>query len=159
MGRRGSVLIWTAIFTIGVAVQTATTYSIVQITIGRFIAGLGVGALSGLSPSLSPTFHVNRSFKSHRASLQRRDGTEIHSWNDARAVSAPDHHWDFLELHHRSWNPYHRKLGILAYPGRLADAMGANFALGYLLFARITVGGFSPMYCTILYLCSVIDDR
>lgn len=46
-GRRGSILIWAAIFTIGVAIQTGTTFSVPQITIGRFIAGLGVGALSG----------------------------------------------------------------------------------------------------------------
>ena len=46
-GRKGSILVWSLIFTIGVAIQTATTFSIVQITIGRFIAGLGVGALSG----------------------------------------------------------------------------------------------------------------
>ncbi|THH32820.1 hypothetical protein EUX98_g1313 [Antrodiella citrinella] len=49
-GRRGSILIWSGIFTIGVAIQTATTFSIVQITIGRFIAGLGVGALSAIVP-------------------------------------------------------------------------------------------------------------
>ncbi|KAF8913162.1 sugar transporter [Gymnopilus junonius] len=48
-GRRGSILIWSAIFTIGVAIQTGTEFSIVQLTIGRFIAGLGVGALSGMS--------------------------------------------------------------------------------------------------------------
>jgi MFS transporter, SP family, sugar:H+ symporter len=41
------MLIWAAIFTVGVAIQTASKFSIVQITIGRFIAGLGVGALSG----------------------------------------------------------------------------------------------------------------
>jgi len=46
-GRRGSIFIWSAIFTVGVVIQTATTDSIVQITIGRFVAGLGVGALSG----------------------------------------------------------------------------------------------------------------
>jgi SP family sugar:H+ symporter-like MFS transporter len=49
-GRRGSILIWAAIFTIGVAIQTGTTFSVVQITIGRFIAGLGVGALSAIVP-------------------------------------------------------------------------------------------------------------
>ncbi|KAF8079163.1 general substrate transporter [Lyophyllum atratum] len=49
-GRRGSILIWTAIFTIGVAIQTGTEFSVVQITIGRFIAGLGVGALSAIVP-------------------------------------------------------------------------------------------------------------
>jgi SP family sugar:H+ symporter-like MFS transporter len=48
-GRRGSILIWAAIFTVGVTVQTGTNFSIVQITIGRFIAGLGVGALSGMA--------------------------------------------------------------------------------------------------------------
>ncbi|KAG6911265.1 hypothetical protein DXG01_002103 [Tephrocybe rancida] len=49
-GRRGSILIWSAIFTVGVAVQTGTTFSIAQFTIGRFIAGLGVGALSAIVP-------------------------------------------------------------------------------------------------------------
>ncbi|KDR85500.1 hypothetical protein GALMADRAFT_218597 [Galerina marginata CBS 339.88] len=45
--------IWSAIFTIGVAVQTGTEFSIVQLTIGRFIAGLGVGALSGMESTRS----------------------------------------------------------------------------------------------------------
>ncbi|CAL1693915.1 unnamed protein product [Somion occarium] len=49
-GRKGSILIWSGIFTIGTAIQTGTTFSIVQITIGRFIAGLGVGALSAIVP-------------------------------------------------------------------------------------------------------------
>jgi SP family sugar:H+ symporter-like MFS transporter len=53
MGRRDSIFVWTIVFTIGVVIQTATTYSIVQITLGRFVAGLGVGALSGLSPLLN----------------------------------------------------------------------------------------------------------
>lgn len=47
-GRKGSIIIWAAIFTVGVAIQTGTEYSIVQITVGRFVAGLGVGAMSGL---------------------------------------------------------------------------------------------------------------
>ncbi|KAL5508401.1 hypothetical protein ACEPAH_6020 [Sanghuangporus vaninii] len=49
-GRKGSILLWSAIFTVGVAVQTGTTFSLVQITIGRFIAGLGIGALSAIVP-------------------------------------------------------------------------------------------------------------
>ncbi|KAI0049845.1 sugar transporter [Auriscalpium vulgare] len=49
-GRRGSIVIWSAIFTVGVVIQTATTFSIVQITFGRFVAGLGVGALSAIVP-------------------------------------------------------------------------------------------------------------
>lgn len=39
-------------FTIGVAIQTGTTYSLVQLVIGRYIAGLGVGSLSGTDLSL-----------------------------------------------------------------------------------------------------------
>ncbi|KAF9535704.1 general substrate transporter [Crepidotus variabilis] len=49
-GRRGSILIWAAIFTVGVAIQTGTEFSVVQLTIGRFVAGLGVGALSAIVP-------------------------------------------------------------------------------------------------------------
>ena len=45
---RGSILIWAVIFTVGVAIQTGTCFSIVQITIGRFISGLGVGAMSDI---------------------------------------------------------------------------------------------------------------
>jgi hypothetical protein len=86
--------------------------------------------------------------KSHRACLQRRDGTEIYSWRDARAISASDHHWPFFELRRRSRDPYHPQLGVLAYPGRLADGVGAHSALGYLLFARITVSGFSLSPCS-----------
>jgi len=50
MGRRGSILIWSAIFTVGVVIQTASSHSIVQISVGRFIAGLGVGAMSAIVP-------------------------------------------------------------------------------------------------------------
>ncbi|EMD31107.1 hypothetical protein CERSUDRAFT_120076 [Gelatoporia subvermispora B] len=49
-GRRGSILIWSGIFTIGTIIQTATINSIAQITVGRFVAGLGVGALSAIVP-------------------------------------------------------------------------------------------------------------
>ncbi|KAG1747556.1 general substrate transporter [Suillus lakei] len=50
LGRRGSILFWSAIFTVGVAIQTGTTYSVVQLVIGRYIAGLGVGSLSAIVP-------------------------------------------------------------------------------------------------------------
>ena len=49
-GRKASILGWSFIFTIGCAIQTATEYSVAQITIGRFVAGLGVGALSAIVP-------------------------------------------------------------------------------------------------------------
>ncbi|KAJ7583602.1 general substrate transporter [Mycena floridula] len=49
-GRRGSILIWSGIFTVGVVIQTATNRSVAQLTIGRFVAGLGVGALSAIVP-------------------------------------------------------------------------------------------------------------
>lgn len=49
LGRRGSVIFWSAVFTIGVAIQTGSTYSLTQLVVGRFIAGLGVGSLSGMN--------------------------------------------------------------------------------------------------------------
>ncbi|KAH9937389.1 general substrate transporter [Fomitopsis serialis] len=49
-GRRGSILTWSFIFTIGTILQTATVRSIAQLVVGRFIAGLGVGALSAIVP-------------------------------------------------------------------------------------------------------------
>ncbi|KAG2050358.1 sugar transporter [Suillus hirtellus] len=50
LGRRGSILFWSGIFTVGVAIQTSTTYSLVQLLIGRYIAGLGAGSLSAIVP-------------------------------------------------------------------------------------------------------------
>ncbi|KAJ7045135.1 general substrate transporter [Mycena alexandri] len=49
-GRRGSILMWSGVFTCGVTIQTGTARSVVQLTIGRFVAGLGVGALSAIVP-------------------------------------------------------------------------------------------------------------
>jgi SP family sugar:H+ symporter-like MFS transporter len=50
IGRKGSIVFWSTVFTIGTAIQTATNHSVAQITVGRFIAGLGVGAMSCLVP-------------------------------------------------------------------------------------------------------------
>lgn len=56
MGRRKSMLVWAATFSIGAVIQTAsgessnTAANVGQIVAGRTIAGLGVGALSGLAP-------------------------------------------------------------------------------------------------------------
>jgi SP family sugar:H+ symporter-like MFS transporter len=49
-GRRPTILIWAAIFTVGVVIQVASVRSLAQITIGRFVAGLGVGAMSAIVP-------------------------------------------------------------------------------------------------------------
>ncbi|TYJ53870.1 hypothetical protein B9479_005491 [Cryptococcus floricola] len=49
LGRKGSILFWSAIFTVGIIVQVSS-FGLAQITVGRFIAGLGVGALSAIVP-------------------------------------------------------------------------------------------------------------
>ncbi|KAF9040293.1 general substrate transporter [Hymenopellis radicata] len=49
-GRRGSILVWAVVFTVGCAIQTGTGESLAQISVGRFIAGLGVGAMSAIVP-------------------------------------------------------------------------------------------------------------
>ncbi|GAA5911238.1 hypothetical protein JCM6882_004072 [Rhodosporidiobolus microsporus] len=48
LGRKWSICLWSAIFTVGGVIQTACFYSIWQLLIGRLVAGLGVGALSAL---------------------------------------------------------------------------------------------------------------
>ncbi|KZT43715.1 general substrate transporter [Sistotremastrum suecicum HHB10207 ss-3] len=49
-GRKRSITLWSAIFTVGVVIQTASRNSIAQLSVGRFIAGLGVGAMSAIVP-------------------------------------------------------------------------------------------------------------
>ena len=49
-GRKPSIFIWSAIFTVGTLIQTATLTSLAQLVVGRFIAGLGVGAMSAIVP-------------------------------------------------------------------------------------------------------------
>lgn len=50
VGRKFSVSFWSLIVSIGFVIQIATSHAWYQIMIGRFIAGLGVGALSLLVP-------------------------------------------------------------------------------------------------------------
>ncbi|KAM0786300.1 hypothetical protein ACM66B_001778 [Microbotryomycetes sp. NB124-2] len=52
-GRRWSIFGWAALFTVGVSIQTASSNAIGQLLAGRFIAGLGVGALSAIVPLFS----------------------------------------------------------------------------------------------------------
>lgn len=50
LGRKGSIIFWSVLFTIGVTIQTAAEYSRPQMLVGRLVAGLGVGALSAIVP-------------------------------------------------------------------------------------------------------------
>ncbi|KAF2150564.1 general substrate transporter [Myriangium duriaei CBS 260.36] len=49
-GRRPSIVWWNIVFIVGVIVQITTNTHWYQIVIGRWVAGLGVGALSVLTP-------------------------------------------------------------------------------------------------------------
>lgn len=49
-GRKYSICFWNIIFCVGVIVQIATTNKWYQVAIGRWVAGLGVGGLSVLTP-------------------------------------------------------------------------------------------------------------
>lgn len=57
VGRRLSLCIGNVIFVVGVAIQTAST-AIPMFTVGRFLAGLGVGVISAAS-QCSPTIVQN----------------------------------------------------------------------------------------------------
>ncbi|KAF2269297.1 general substrate transporter [Lojkania enalia] len=50
LGRKLSIVFWNIIFCVGVIVQIATTYTWYQIALGRWVASLGVGGLSVLTP-------------------------------------------------------------------------------------------------------------
>lgn len=50
LGRRNAMSIECCIFTVGVVIQLASVSAWYQFAIGRFIAGLGVGALSAAVP-------------------------------------------------------------------------------------------------------------
>jgi len=49
-GRKLAIVFWCIIFIVGVIVQIATSTTWYQIAIGRWVAGLGVGGLSVLTP-------------------------------------------------------------------------------------------------------------
>ncbi|KAF2461325.1 putative MFS monosaccharide transporter [Lineolata rhizophorae] len=50
LGRKYSIILWNIVFIVGVIVQIVTTTKWYQIAIGRWVAGLGVGGLSVLTP-------------------------------------------------------------------------------------------------------------
>ncbi|KAI9664595.1 MAG: hexose transporter hxt1 [Bathelium mastoideum] len=50
IGRKFSIVFWNVIFCVGVIVQISTQHHWYQVAIGRWVAGLGVGALSVLTP-------------------------------------------------------------------------------------------------------------
>ncbi len=88
LGRRGSCILWSVVFTIGVVIQTACETSVGQLLAGRCIAGFGVGALSCLVPlfngeaapreirgSLLVMYQVSRRF-SLRSCRWRRPGAD-----------------------------------------------------------------------------------
>jgi len=49
-GRRACIVFWNIMFIVGVIIQIATSYTWYQIALGRWVAGLGVGGLSVLTP-------------------------------------------------------------------------------------------------------------
>jgi len=50
LGRKRTIIVWNLVFCVGVIVQVATINKWYQIAIGRWVAGLGVGGLSVLTP-------------------------------------------------------------------------------------------------------------
>lgn len=50
-GRKICIICWNIMFCIGVIIQIAAEYKWYQVALGRWVAGLGVGGLSVLTPS------------------------------------------------------------------------------------------------------------
>ncbi|KXL48947.1 hypothetical protein M433DRAFT_57424 [Acidomyces richmondensis BFW] len=49
-GRRVCIVVWNLMFIVGVIIQISSTHDWVQLAMGRWVAGLGVGGLSVLTP-------------------------------------------------------------------------------------------------------------
>lgn len=60
MGRRYAMSLECLIFMIGVVVQVASTHTWQQFAVGRFIGGLGVGALSAAVPMVGIHASIHR---------------------------------------------------------------------------------------------------
>lgn len=78
IGRKKSIIVWCGIFSVGIIVQITATHEWYQVMIGRFIAGLGVGAFSLLVPMYQVSVVV--------ATSKGDAGT-----NGAQAETAPRH--------------------------------------------------------------------
>jgi MFS transporter, SP family, sugar:H+ symporter len=57
-----SVSVWSAVVAIGFIIQISANTAWYQVMIGRFVAGLGVGALSLLVPMYQGMYHYLRPF-------------------------------------------------------------------------------------------------
>ena len=147
-GRRGSILIWSAIFTVGTAIQTSTVTSLAQITIGRFIAGLGVGALS----AIVPLYNGETAPKAMRGMLLVLYQLQIiigYVFIVTFTLRYADTVMQYLpELHHRPRNTHNTQLCFMAYPCWAPNALGSDSPLRDLLPPRIPVRGrvSCPMY-------------
>jgi len=63
-GRRMCILIGNIVFWVGMIVQMSATRHWYQVAIGRWVAGLGVGALSVLTPMYMSVSRPNNSYRS-----------------------------------------------------------------------------------------------
>lgn len=61
IGRKKSIIVWCGIFSVGIIVQISATDKWYQVMMGRFVAGLGVGALS----LLVPMYQVSSNSRNH----------------------------------------------------------------------------------------------
>ncbi len=50
LGRKNSLLGFTVIFMIGAVIQVSSLHHISQVYVGRFVAGLGIGGMSSITP-------------------------------------------------------------------------------------------------------------
>lgn len=130
-------MIWSAIFTVGVAIQTATVTSVPQISIGRFIAGLGVGAMS----AIVPLYNGESAPKAIRGTLLVMYQLQIImgcglSYDYARYnvtdLLCPQ---NLLVVHYRPWDAHHRRFSELEDPSGPANGLGFNLAFRHLFLA------------------------
>ncbi|XAO27745.1 hypothetical protein I312_106606 [Cryptococcus bacillisporus CA1280] len=98
--RRGSIIFWSTIFSIGIIIQVVTSFGLAQIAVGRFVAGLGVGALSAIVPLYAG-----------EVALKKLPGAllVLYQVQIARIRF-------LLGLHRRPWNTPLQVFSFMAYP-------------------------------------------
>ena len=91
-GRRWGLIVSTLIFTVGVIFQTAATETVL-FSIGRFVAGYGVGLVSALGKDTSENLRVFVLIHTPSSLVSVRISPKMDSWCDCRRLSACYHHW------------------------------------------------------------------
>lgn len=91
LGRRWAIITESILFSVGLVIQMAAFTVWQQVAVGRFVAGVGVGALSAVVPMVSLTRLLTVRSLTNRLSVSSRNGPCTYSWHADSNLSALHH--------------------------------------------------------------------